>query len=74
MLLDANLDEDVKFSTTAFVREAIDKLDHESFNCILLDLALPDGNGLEVLKHSHSSDTPAIILTYSLFSMHVSIQ
>src|ERR1700685_2310551 len=29
---------------------AIDKLEHDTFNCVLLDLGLPDADGLEAVK------------------------
>jgi len=29
---------------------AIEKIDHYDYDCILLDISLPDGNGLEILK------------------------
>jgi DNA-binding response OmpR family regulator len=31
--------------------EAIEKIELYSYDCILLDIMLPDGNGLDVLKH-----------------------
>jgi len=30
--------------------EAIEKLEHDTFNCVLLDLGLPDADGLEAVK------------------------
>jgi two-component system cell cycle response regulator len=30
--------------------QAIDKLEHDTFNCVLLDLGLPDADGLEAVK------------------------
>ncbi|OBW39498.1 Response regulator ArlR [Chryseobacterium sp. MOF25P] len=31
-------------------REAIDKIKNHEYDCIILDIMLPDGNGLEILK------------------------
>lgn len=31
-------------------REAIDKIENHEYDCIILDIMLPDGNGLEILK------------------------
>ena len=43
---------------------ALSKLTHESFDCILLDLFLPDSPGLENLWRLRSSypDTPVVML------------
>lgn len=38
----------VDFATT--LRQAMDKIISSSYDCILLDIMLPDGNGLSVLK------------------------
>jgi response regulator of citrate/malate metabolism len=35
---------------TTSLQEAISLIDHTNFNLIILDLSLPDGNGLELLK------------------------
>lgn len=36
-------------------RSAIDKLGGYSYDCVLLDINLPDGNGLDVLEHTRKS-------------------
>ena len=45
--------------------EAFDYLAKEIFDVILLDLSLPDGQGLEtfVITHNHAKATPIIVLT-----------
>lgn len=37
------------FFATNF-REAIDKIENHDYDCIILDIMLPDGNGLEILQ------------------------
>ncbi|MBI5476196.1 MAG: response regulator [Ignavibacteriales bacterium] len=45
--------------------EAIDKLKFGGFNIVLLDIQMPNVNGIQVLKYiqEHSPDTKAIMLT-----------
>jgi len=47
------------------VRQAIDKLNSKFYNLALIDLRLPDGTGLDVLKHikENNKDTISIIGT-----------
>lgn len=47
------------------IRDGCEKLNHESFDLILLDLSLPDGNGLDALMKlkARSLKIPVIILT-----------
>ena len=38
----------VDFATN--LKQAVDKIISSSYDCILLDIMLPDGNGLQILK------------------------
>ena len=52
---------------------AIDMSEHHQFQAVILDLGLPDRDGLEVLTqmHNHDPDLPIIILTaYSSLERH----
>jgi two-component system, OmpR family, response regulator QseB len=54
--------------TSEWLRRAVDApeaVDLQSFDCVLLDLTLPDGHGLDLLKgwRSHGSLTPVIVVT-----------
>jgi DNA-binding response OmpR family regulator len=42
--------EDMRCHMAGTVHEALDKLVDRTYACIILDLTLPDGNGLEVLR------------------------
>ena len=45
-------------------KEAIKKLEEGKFDCILLDITLPDGNGFEICKKiKETTKTPIIFLT-----------
>ena len=46
-------------------REAIDKISFYSYDCILLDLMLPDGNGMDVLEHLRKADPYTAVLIIS---------
>ena len=45
--------------------QALKRLDDESFDVIMLDLSLPDSEGLETLErtHSHAPNLPIVVLT-----------
>jgi len=47
------------------VKEAQDKLDHNAYSLILLDINLPDGNGIELCSQIQASDphTPIFFLS-----------
>jgi len=45
--------------------EAIDKISMYSYDCILLDLMLPDGNGMDVLEHLRKNDRHTAVLIIS---------
>jgi DNA-binding response OmpR family regulator len=48
--------------------DAIDKIDHQSFDLYILDINIPKINGLDILKHIRKTNlkTPVIIITASL--------
>lgn len=43
--------EDYVCEVATNAKEALEKIELFEYDCILLDLMLPDGNGLEILKH-----------------------
>lgn len=45
--------------------QALKRLDNESFDVIMLDLSLPDADGLETLErtHAHAPSLPIVVLT-----------
>ncbi|ASK30683.1 DNA-binding response regulator [Chryseobacterium sp. T16E-39] len=43
--------EDYVCEVATNAKEALEKIELFKYDCILLDLMLPDGNGLEILKH-----------------------
>jgi two-component system response regulator PilR (NtrC family) len=47
------------------VREALQQLDSKPFNLCLTDMRLPDGEGLEVVRHiaAHHADVPVAVIT-----------
>ena len=47
------------------VREALQQLDSKRFNLCLTDMRLPDGDGMEVVRHvaSHHADVPIAVIT-----------
>ncbi|HCI52775.1 MAG TPA: sigma-54-dependent Fis family transcriptional regulator [Gallionella sp.] len=49
----------------ACVREALDKLAKKRYDLCLTDMRMPDGDGLEVVKHiaAHSLDVPVAVIT-----------
>ena len=54
-----------RVSTAFSGPEALNELSREKFDCIFLDLRMPDMDGHEVLEHIRSTDkeTPIIIIT-----------
>ena len=50
----------------ANVREALQQLDSKQFSLCLTDMRLPDGDGLEVVRHiaAHHADVPVAVLEH----------
>lgn len=50
--------------------QALEKCDSETFDCIMLDLLMPDMSGIDVVKKLHEKGikTPVIILTADIQS------
>ena len=45
--------------------EAIDKIDHNVYDCIVLDIGLPDGSGLKVINEMHQKENQTAIVIVS---------
>ena len=47
------------------VREALHCLDNNSYNLCLTDMRMPDGEGLEIVRHitEHNLDVPVAVIT-----------
>lgn len=60
-------DEDVEVAAVRTGAEAIDLLQSTSFDCLILDLTLPDMSGYEILERMNASDSlshpPVIVYT-----------
>lgn len=54
--------------------KAIDQIDNEHFDLYIIDINIPDINGLDLLKHIRKKDlhTPVIIITASLEIQNIS--
>lgn len=52
-------------STVAFLSKALEMLEQNSFDIVILDLSLPDSKGLDTFKraYEHSPQIPIIVLT-----------
>lgn len=61
----ASLNNGYKVTPAYSLKEAFEELEHEDFDCVLLDVRLPDGNGLEVIPHikETQNDPEVIIIT-----------
>lgn len=47
----------------ANTREALTKVDSYEYDCVLLDIMLPDGNGLDILRYLHQTEhQPHVII------------
>jgi len=57
--------QNFKVQTAANLLESISAIDENTFECVLLDLKLPDGNGLEILKYIKEKQpfTQVIVIT-----------
>jgi len=64
--------EEYEVVTAASVSEGITQLVNEQPDLVMCDLKLPDGTGLEVLRHAreHRADTPFIIITAHTTPQH----
>src|ERR1700748_2609835 len=53
------------FATTvkASVRDAMAELDTDAPDCMVLDITLPDGSGLDILRSVAGRDIPTLMLT-----------
>ena len=51
--------------TASTFRDACDKLAGYDYDCIMLDIMLPDGNGLRLLEHVKSQDSSVRIIIIS---------
>lgn len=56
-------DNGVKCETAHNYVQAIHKIDNYDYDCILLDLGLPDGDGFDILRELRSKDkTDGVII------------
>ena len=58
-------DEKLPSSCAATCAEAVAALDRTSFDLVLLDLNLPDGSGIDILKHSSRQHPAPVVLVIS---------
>lgn len=57
--------EDYVCEVATNAKEALEKIELFEYDCILLDLMLPDGNGLEILKHIKNDAPESSIIIVS---------
>ena len=50
--------DNFQITSASSLREALACLDYTSFDCILLDLSLPDSEGLETLRNVRAKANP----------------
>ena len=66
-LIMAKFSQAIQFNikTAETLSEAAEHLRHSNYDAILLDLGLPDSNGIDTVRNIHnaSPDTPVIVLT-----------
>ena len=66
--LEANLEgPDVKISRALTAKEGIELVRTQDFDCVVLDLLLPDANGLEIIKEleAQNADPITSVIVYS---------
>lgn len=56
------------FGEAANAHEILEKLNGQTWDLIVLDIALPDKNGLEVLKHLKETRPELLVLVLSMYS------
>lgn len=63
--LKSSFNSTFNLSTTAYVSKALEQLEQNVYDIILLDLSLPDSKGLETFQkiYAHSPEIPIIVLT-----------
>ena len=61
----ASADSDFEITTAGSLRDAVDHLRHHAFGVVLLDLHLPDSDGIDTLRliHAAAGDAPVIVLS-----------
>ncbi|MBD3321551.1 MAG: diguanylate cyclase [Chitinivibrionales bacterium] len=64
-LLSAVLESSYSVTTCFCTKDALSLIDRNTFDCIVTDLKLPDGDGIDILKHARKKDdhTEIIIIT-----------
>jgi HAMP domain-containing protein/CheY-like chemotaxis protein/putative methionine-R-sulfoxide reductase with GAF domain len=59
--------EDIDVTVAATGAEALDLMEHDSFDCVVLDLRLPDMTGFDILERvrdiPEASDLPVVVFT-----------
>ena len=72
-VVSAVLKDTAEIVQAANLREAKQKLERESFDLIILDLALPDGNGLDLLPVLQSQSSPLPVVVFSVQDVEVEV-
>jgi HAMP domain-containing protein/CheY-like chemotaxis protein/signal transduction histidine kinase len=65
MVLESVQGEDIRVWSAKTVQEAVDQIREKSFDCIILDLVLPDANGMDIigeLENNIAGQETAIII------------
>ena len=67
MVVKAIEGSDIKISTAKTAKEAMALIKEKTFECIILDLVLPDADGLDIIKEleSENSDPQTALIVYS---------
>jgi len=69
----AIVDSNARFEPARDLAEARAKLARERFDLVILDLALPDGSGLELLPFLGNLDPPTPVLIFSAHEVDSSV-